>query len=102
MWLAEISPALDRKSREIIMVFCEDRLIGYLQYYTRSDLLVVEELQHLPENISRVEAYADKRNVISMKLMEKLGMRRIDDPADAFAHLRGDFISMKEWFNRIK
>ena len=122
MWLAEISPALDRKPREIIMVFCEDRLIGYLQYYTRSDLLVVEELQlhadfhrtllfgqmcrfllqHLPENISRVEAYADKRNVISMKLMEKLGMRRIDDPADAFAHLRGDFISMKYWFNRIK
>lgn len=108
-WLGNVSPALDKSARQIIMCFADNRLIGYIQYYISDKLLMIEELQlkkeyHctltfyrfckyfiniLPADIEYVEAFADKRNSDSQKLMQKLGMKFIDSNSD-FIHLRGN------------
>ncbi len=108
-WLNNVSPALDKPARQIIMCFADEELIGYIQYYINSKLLMIEELQlkkeyhctltfyrfckyfigTLPADIKYVEAFADKRNSKSQKLMQNLGMVLIDSNAE-FVHLRGE------------
>lgn len=116
-WLREVSAALDKAPRRIIMAFCGERLAGYLQFYTRQELLVIEEVQlkkefqkttaflqlcrflgeNLPPEIRYIEAYADSRNVLSQKLMEKLGMRKIGEMSE-FVQFRGSFSSVLDRF----
>lgn len=108
-WLGNVSPALDKSARRIMMCFADDELIGYIQYYINDKMIMVEELQlkkeyhctltfyrfckyfigTLPTDIEYVEAFADKRNIDSQKLMQKLGMKFIDSNSD-FIHLRGN------------
>ena len=109
-WLCAVSPALDKAPRQILLCRLDHELAGFVQYYTRQDLLMIEELQispnfqHstvflslvralvrlLPDGISHVEAYAHKRNYRSIMLMQRLGMEEIPEPQDSmFVHLRG-------------
>ena len=92
------------------MCFHDDQLAGFIQYYIRDGMLMVEELQlsralHrtgafyafckfllsvLPHDLERIEAYADRRNRDSIRLMERLGMGLCDDdPLSPFVHMRG-------------
>lgn len=110
-WLAAVSPALEKAPRQIIMCFAGTELAGFMQYYIRDQLLMVEEIQlkkeyhrtmifyrfckHLisviPDNLQTVEAYADKRNLNSIRLMEKLGMQILEeDPVSPFVHMHGE------------
>lgn len=108
-WLCNVSPALDKSARQVMMCFDDEKLIGYIQYYINDKLIMVEELQlkqeyhctltfyrfckhfisTLPDDIEYVEAFAEKRNSNSQKLMQKLGMELIDSSSE-FVHLRGD------------
>lgn len=118
-YLAAVSPALDKAPRQILLCFCDDQLAGFLQYYTRDNLLMVEEVQlcpalrrtfifyrmcawlarQLPAGITVVEAYADTRNIPSRRLMEKLGMTQLPSPADSpFVHFRGHAAPLRAFF----
>ena len=109
-WLSAVSPALEKEPRKIIMCISDDELVGYIQYYTRNDLLMIEEVQikkpyqrtlvfHkmckylatiIPLDIEYIEAYADERNSYSQKLMKKLGMEQLNDTCSpGFVRLRG-------------
>lgn len=108
-WFDNVSPALDKPARQIIMCFADNKLVGYIQYYINNKLLMIEELQlkkeyhctltfyrfcnyfigTLPADIEYVEAFAEKRNSKSQKLMQRLGMVLIDSNA-VFVHLRGN------------
>ena len=108
-WLGNVSPALDKPARQIIMCYADEELIGYIQYYINSKLLMIEELQlkkehhctltfyrfckyfigTLPADIEHVEAFAERRNIKSQKLMQRLGMELIDNNAE-FVHLHGE------------
>lgn len=109
MFLANVSPALNKAPRQILLALEGVAPVGYIQYYTRKELLMIEEVQirkdHqgtllflclcrqllklLPNEIRVVEAYADPRNLRSICLMKKLGMRDLQESGD-YAHLRGD------------
>jgi len=110
-WLSNVSPAIDKAPRQIILCFDGDTLAGFLQYYIRNDLLMIEEVQvakalqrttafyrmckylkdKLPDAIKYVEAYADKRNLNSISIMKKLGMEVIEDNENTpYLHLKGD------------
>ena len=114
-FMANVSPALEKAPRQIILCFSDGDLAGYVQYYTRGDMLMVEEVQlkkvyqrsfafyrfckHLlsilPPEIRYVEAYADRRNAYSQQIMSKLGMEVME--ADGpFLHLRGNLQSAKD------
>ena len=116
LWLKEVSPALDKDPRQIILCFADDVLAGYVQYYTNKDLLMIEEMQivkpyrgttvfygfckHLgkllPKGIERIEAYADPRNLHSIALMKKLGMT--GETEGKFLHLRGCIATVRRIF----
>lgn len=116
-WLGNVSPALDKSARQIIMCFNDEELIGYIQYYINSKLLMIEELQlkqkyhrtltfyrfckhfigTLPTDIEHVEACADKRNINSQKLMQRLGMELIYSSSE-FIFLRGNADEMIKKF----
>ena len=120
-WLSQVSPALDKEPRQVLMCFADGELVGFLQYYTRNDLLMVEEVQiakeyqrtflfyrlckhllaSLPEQIRIIEAYADKRNHASIKLMGKLGMNIIEDEDQStFIHMRGSAQAIRTIFTK--
>ena len=107
-WLANVSPALEKEPRKVLLALDGDILAGFAMFYTRNDLLMVEEVQisseyqggmlflrlcrkllaDLPEEIRTVEAFAHRQNDRSRRLMERLGMEEL--PEDfPFVHLRG-------------
>ena len=116
-WLANVSPALEKAPRQVLLCFADGELEGFVQFYTRVELLMVEEVQlrknyhhsflfyrickflqnSLPMEITLVEAYAEKRNLYSQKLMQKLGMGVIGEDGP-FVHLRGQAEPIRKFF----
>lgn len=122
-FLSNVSPALDKAPRQILMGFVDGKLACYVQYYTRGGLLMVEEVQlgkphqggllflrlcrrlmaELPADIRTVEAYADRRNERSLALMDRLGMVPVPGEEDSlFVLLRGDGGMLKKRFRIIR
>lgn len=120
-FLANVSPALEKAPRQVLMGFVDNELACYIQYYIRGELLMVEEVQirkqyqgtllflrlcrrlmaAVPSDIRVVDAYADRRNLNSQKLMKKLGMVPISGEEESpFVHLRGDAETMRGTFVR--
>lgn len=121
LWLSQVSPAMDKPERQILICRQNGKPVGYLQYYIRQDLLMLEELQlvkscrsttallklirflisGLPAELTRLEAYADKRNTYSQALMQKLGMESLPMPEEApFVHYRGSLGGIRRRFER--
>ena len=116
-WLAEVSPALKKEPRQVILCFTDKKLAGFVQYYTNKNLLMIEEIQirkgyqcttlfyglckslaiRLPSEIESIEAYAEKRNTHSQELMQKLGMVQIEEDGP-FVHLRGSAEKIHRYF----
>lgn len=116
-WLSEVSPALEKEPRKIILCLAESALAGYVQYYTNKNLLMIEEIQiakdfqrtilfyslckhlvqALPPDLETIEAFALKQNLYSRKLMNRLGMEQIEENDD-FVHMRGSIQNMKRFF----
>ena len=116
-WLGEVSPALEKAPRKIVLCFVNDTLAGYIQYYINQNLLMIEEIQiakayqsttlfyslckylvaALPADLETIEAFALKQNLNSRNLMQKLGMTQIDEDEN-FVHLRGSVQSIKGFF----
>ena len=115
-WLSEVVPAMACAPRQILLLYEGDRLAGYLQYYITGGTFMVEELQLqpdcrcttlfvslwkflsriIPEDTHTIEAYADSRNLQSHRLMQKLGMKPVEDSTPApFLHFRGSLTRMR-------
>lgn len=113
-WLGQVTPAMKKDRRQIVLMYDGDALAGYAQYYTNDTILMIEEIQlkpkyqrtillfefckfmkaTLPREITYIEAYADKRNTNSQKLMEALGMKNINDDGKYY-HFRGLLKALK-------
>lgn len=116
-WLANVSPALDKAPRQVLLAVGGEELAGFVMFYTRKDLLMVEEVQlrreyqgdllflrlcrkllaDLPEEVRSVEAYAHRQNDRSRKLMKRLGMEEVPEESP-FVHLRGDLETIRNRF----
>ena len=120
-WLSEVSPALEKDPRQIILIHHGTDLAGFVMYYTRGELLMIEELQLVPkyqrtllcyktvkylceflgEKIERIEAYALKSNQTSIGLMQDLGFDKINDTLGTkFLHFSCDANKIKSKFSR--
>ena len=119
-FLTEVSSALEKEPRKIILCHCKDELAGFLMYYTRENLLMIEEIQlkkeyqktmafyrlcsflatNLPEGIERIESFVHKENVYSLSLQAKLGMKKIDTENPKLYHLCGDAKIIRTRFER--
>ena len=105
----EVGSALEKEPRQIILCFCKDELAGFLMFYTRENIIMIEELQLikkyqrtrllyllckymieiLPQSIEFIESFAHKSNRNSISLQEKLGMEIIESISEELFHLRG-------------
>ena len=117
-WLSEVAPAVDKAPRRVLLCTDGEALLGYMQYYTRNDLIMVEELQirkdyqqtllffrlcrylakQLSPDILHIEAFAHKQNAKSLELMKKLGILPLDEKDCLFVHLRGSADIAKKRF----
>ena len=114
-WVACISEALEKAPRQIILCLDNGDVAAFVMYYTKNELLMIEELQikeeyqrtrlcyrllkylieELPDEITLVEAYAHKDNHNSQHVMKNLGMQPLDEEG-RFVHLRGSARYIKE------
>ena len=119
-FINEVGNALEKEARHLVLCYCKGELAGFLMYYTRDDLLMLEEVQlkkqyqktmafyrlcaflltNLPENIEKIEAYADIRNVNSIKLQKSLGMRKTESHDAELYHFVGDAKKIRTRFER--
>ncbi len=96
MWSSYLIPAIKKEQRQIVLMYVDDRLAGYFQYYVTvaKKSLMMEEIQiekafqgtglfsefykwllkQLPNDIENVEAYANKKNIKSQSVLEYLGL----------------------------
>lgn len=96
IWCSCIIPAIQKRQRQIVLMYAESKLVGYFQYYINAEThsLMMEEIQiikelqgtglfnefykwllkHLPEDILFVEAYANKKNYKSQAILKHLGL----------------------------
>ena len=117
LWLSEVGSALEKENRQLLLLKKEERILGFFMYYLRGECLVAEELQIVKasqrtglyfalcrylvrnfEQIKQIEAFAEKENLYSQKLMEKLGMRKTEE--EGFFHFYGDAESLRRHFTK--
>lgn len=111
-WLAEVGGALKKQPRQIALMYSVGNLAGFCMYYVNGGVFMVEELQLLreyrstgviaqlwkfflrmvPEDTRYMEAYTDRENAYSQKLLGRMGLKIVDRTADGqLLHFRGDF-----------
>ena len=116
-WLAEVAPAIQKAPRQIVLIKDGGELAGYCQYYVNNSLLMVEEIQlktryqrtralyglclflkaAVPTDTSWIEAYADRRNTGSQKLMHSLGMACVGQShGGKLLHFRGEIKTLAD------
>ena len=113
-WTQQVAPAMKKDKRQIVLMYDNNTLVGYAQYYTNETILMIEEIQLKPKyqrtmllykfckymksilsnEIIYIQAYADKRNVNSQKLMQDLGMKIINDD--------GKYYHFQGFINKVK
>ena len=116
-WFSNVSPALEKAPRQIVLMYNGEELIGFFQYYVNegSFLFMMEEIQlrrgyqgtgifrglyawllpQLPSDLRTVEAYAHKKNARSRLILGHLGLKPMSkDAAGELDHFRGDFSAL--------
>ena len=118
-WFSAVKEGLKQDARKIILIHSNSDLIGFFQYYTNGNRLMMEEIQicrrwqgkgvfqslygflieSLPPQISVVEAYANKRNEKSKGILRHLGLTAVGEnkKGDCY-HFRGEFESLLKWY----
>ena len=96
IWSSYLTPAMQKEQRQMVLMYVDNKLVGYFQYYINGDTnsLMMEEIQiekafqgtglfsefynwlikSLPKNIMYVEAYANKKNLKSQSILKHLGL----------------------------
>ena len=122
LWFEAVNEGLNKEARQIILIYCNNLLIGFFQYYTNNDLFMMEEVQISPQfhgkdnifrgifrfvlsvlpcNIQIIEAYANKQNEKSQKILQRLGLIKIGENKNGNSyHYRGEYRSLIKWYQR--
>lgn len=116
-WLECVAPAMCKEARKIVLMYDNNALAGYFQYYTNGDMFMMEEIQfrekyhgsglfrefyrwlvhELPDTIEYVEAYSNKSNFKSQAVLEHLGLSRIGENKNGITfHYRGGYKTLAD------
>ncbi len=123
-WNDAVGEAIKKENRNIILIYYDNNLIGFFQYYTNNTIFMMEEVQinanyqhkygifrelfnfifsNLPNNIETVEAYANKQNIKSNSILIKMGLQVVgkNKSGNSFFY-QGKFIDLLAWYNHTK
>ncbi|MDR2606314.1 MAG: hypothetical protein LBC38_03425 [Oscillospiraceae bacterium] len=118
LWFGAVRERLKRDSRNIVLIYACDELVGFFQYYVVDFLFVMEEIQIAPEfqgvglfrklygfmleilpaDIKSVRAYANRLNSKSQAILSHLGLSLESVKGNGFV-FRGDFSNLVKWYN---
>ena len=122
IWYTAVADGMRKEARNIVLIHQDALLIGFFQYYTNDDgLLMMEEIQiiqefqggkfHvfrelygylffiLPPGLTTVEAFANKANVKSQRILSHLGLSVVgENRSGSSFHYRGEFDKLVEWY----
>jgi RimJ/RimL family protein N-acetyltransferase len=118
LWYDAVRERLTLETRNIILIYAYDELVGFFQYYMDNFLFVMEEIQIAPEfqglglfrklygfmfevlpaDIKSVRAYANKFNHKSQAILFHLGLSVESMKRNGFV-FRGDFSNLLKWYN---
>lgn len=119
-WYECVTDGLKRNERQIILIKCNDNIIGFFQYYVNEDTFMMEEIQFKPEyqgkgvlrvlygfvvpqlrnDIEFVEAYASTSNSKSIGILEKFGLINIGLNKNGRSyHFKGCYSDLLKWYN---
>lgn len=111
-WISCVKPALDKAPRRILLLYDNDALAGYFQYYVNDGIFMMEEIQFrdeykgaglfeelyrylvavLPQDTRFVEAWANKANEKSIGILSHLGLCVIGENKNGKSwRFRGDY-----------
>lgn len=117
IWSCAIITALEKEQRQIVLMYVDNSLAGYFQYYINSETnsLMMEEIQikniyqstglfsefykwllkQLPENIKYVEAFANKRNIRSQAILSHIGLLCVGENKNGNSfYYKGDYVKL--------
>jgi hypothetical protein len=116
-WTSCILPALEKTQRQIVLIYDDDAIIGYFQYYINSNVFMMEEIQlmkeyhgfgifgrlyqwlimNIPDDTQYVEAYANKKNIKSQAILKHLGLEVIGENKNGNSfHYRGSYKTLAD------
>lgn len=119
-WYEGVYDGLKRHERQIILVKDTDSIIGFFQYYIKTDTLMMEEIQlkseyqgknifrslygfllsNISNDLNSVEAYASITNHKSIGILERLGLSKIGTNRNGRSfHFKGSYSDLEGWFN---
>ena len=123
-WSEAVEEGLRSEKRHIVIISDHDSqaVIGFFQYYINECVFVMEEIQikesyqgkynifrdlygfvfeQIKEDICFVEAYANKQNIKSLGILEKMGLSTIGENRNGISyHLRGTYTDLMMWYNK--
>lgn len=119
-WFSAVGDGLCRDERQIILIKNGKEIIGFFQYYTTEDTLMMEEIQlvsewhgkanvfrnlygflfkNIPSNLKYVKAYASKQNKKSISILQRLGLKNVGENKNGNSYFfTGDFADLLNWY----
>lgn len=117
VWREYMASAMGEGHRQMVLMYFDGELAGYFQYDIRGDSFMMEEIQikpehqgtglfremyrwlekELPAGLVSVEAYSNKNNLKSQKILERLGLRRAgENKSGSSYYYRGEYRELWE------
>ena len=120
IWMRSIVPALEQNERDILLIKCNHRIIGYFQYSIKGTSFLMEEVQLaraywgsgafaalfcflasiVPDYVTVVKANASKKNLKSQAILEHLGLKRTGESKNGNSYCYAG--SCKEMFEKYR
>lgn len=116
-WSESAVPAWREGKRSVILIFCEDKLCGFFQYFVNDTTFRMDEIQFkkeyqgcglfaelyhylttvIPAGTRYVEAFARKENLKSQGILEHLGLSVVGESKNGNSlHFRGEYKALSE------
>ena len=51
LWQSSVAPALSKQQRQIVLMYSDDEIVGYFQYYVNDSVFMMEEIQIISNQI---------------------------------------------------
>ena len=117
IWSLYLIPAIQKEQRQIVLMYVDNKLVGYFQYYINVDInsLMMEEIQiakefqgtgifsalykwlikQLPKDVESVEAYANKKNLKSQSILKHFGLVESGENKNGNSfHFKGAYVNL--------
>ena len=93
IWYSNVYPAMMNTPREIVLMYDENAIIGYFQYYVNGGVFMMDEIQIKREyQGAGVFSFTSKQNQKSQGILEHLGLDQVGENKNGSCyHYKGDY-----------